>query len=86
MTKNKRMEILESNVYHIIRKVGYKRGAITENASLVDDFGFDTIDILQMTNLLEYKFKLSINDQDIPKLSTVKSIIEYLNQNNARMN
>ncbi len=81
-----RMKIIDKNVYRIIRKVGYKRGYITESASLKDDLGFDRIDILQMTNMLEYKFKLIIDEQDVFKLCTVKSVIEYLNQNNERAN
>lgn len=72
------MKFTERNIYRIIRKVGYKRGAITEIASLIDDFGFDAIDILQMTNMLEYQFNIKINDRDIPKLSTVGCIVEYI--------
>lgn len=74
------MRIIERGIYQVIRKVGYKRGTITETASLTDDFGFDSIDILQMTNMLEHKFNIMINDGDIPRLSTVGRILEYIQQ------
>jgi acyl carrier protein len=81
------MERSERNIYHIIRKVGYRRGVITKQSSLVRDFGFDSLDILQMVNMMEFKFNMNIQDRDIPRFRTVQSLVEYVsNHKNINLN
>ena len=72
------MKKIYNKVYQIIKKVGFKRGIIDENAHLIEDLGFDSIDILQLTNMLELKFNITINDNDIPQFQSAKSIVNYI--------
>lgn len=57
---------------------GLPTSSITDNASLTHDLGLDSLDTVDIVLQMEDQFKVSIPDDDYPKLQTVGSIYEYL--------
>lgn len=71
-------EIL-SQVRAIIRKV--VKGVpddITEDARFNEDLGADSLNLVEMGFELEQAFNVQIRDQDLPRLRTVKDVVEYV--------
>lgn len=58
---------------------------INVNLDLIDDLGFDSINMLQLILELEEKFEISISDDDldIDNFKSIKSIIALIEKNYA---
>ena len=54
---------------------------ITEDTSLVDDLGADSMDILDITMALEEEFDIEIPDEEAEELKTVRDIVNYIENN-----
>ena len=54
---------------------------ITEETSLVDDLGADSMDSLDITMALEEEFDIEIPDEDAEELKTVGDIVNYIEAN-----
>lgn len=52
--------------------------AVTSDASLKDDLGFDSLEIVEITMELEKEFHISIRDEDAEKWQTVKDVTAYI--------
>jgi len=51
---------------------------ITPEASFVDDFGADSLDIIELLTAVEETFKIEIPDEDAGKLATVQGAVDYI--------
>ncbi|ATN32567.1 acyl carrier protein [Rhizobium sp. ACO-34A] len=51
---------------------------VVDTASLADDLGADSLEIMEMIMRLEEEFGLDIGDDVIEKISTVGDAIKYL--------
>ncbi len=69
---------IRRNLYRVLRKTGVQKKNIKLNSSFNDDLRFDTVDWSIFTYYLEGVFKISIDDDDLVKLETVKNTIQYL--------
>ena len=56
---------------------------INEDTSLKEDLGVDSLDLFELVMALEEEYGLEIPTEDLEKLSTVGSLIEYLRKNGA---
>jgi acyl carrier protein len=54
--------------------------SITESHHLRDDLGLDSVAIIELLFEIEDRFKIQIPDQDLPGLSTVGSVADYVQQ------
>ena len=54
---------------------------ITEDTSLVDDLGADSMDSLDITMALEEEFDIEIPDEEAEELRTVRDIVNYIENN-----
>ncbi|MBQ4068550.1 MAG: acyl carrier protein [Lachnospiraceae bacterium] len=54
---------------------------ITLEASLKDDIGADSLDAVELNMALEEAFNISISDEDLMTFTTVKDIVEYIDNN-----
>lgn len=52
---------------------------IEESGDLVDDYGADSLDVVELAMALEDEFGLDIPDKDVYGFSTVRDIIHYVN-------
>ena len=62
----------------IASQLGISVDKVTENSKLVEDLGADSLDIVEMLMTLEEEFGIEIPDEEAMKLSTVKSIVELI--------
>jgi len=49
---------------------------ITDGMKFIDDFGFDSLDIIEFVLWFEVTYKVSVSDEELEKIQTVG---EYLN-------
>ena len=57
---------------------GLPNSSITDDASLTRDLGLDSLDTVDLILQMEDQFKVSIPDEDYPKLQSVGQINDYL--------
>lgn len=70
--------IRETVISVIVDKLGVDRSEVTDNASFVNDFGADSLDVIELIMEFEKEFYISIPDSDVLKISTVGDAISYL--------
>lgn len=51
---------------------------ITIDSDLVEDLKADSLDIVELIMDLEQEFDLEIPDEDLPKVNTVRDVVEYI--------
>ena len=68
---------LEKEIISIISDVsGFDVEEITLETNLANDLEIDSIKAIEITVAIEKKYKISIRDEDIPNIITVKDSIE----------
>ncbi len=65
----------------IIDKLGVEEDKIVPEASFVDDLGADSLDTVELIMQLEEEFGIEIPDEDAEKMTTVKSVVDYIKAN-----
>ena len=65
----------------IIDKLGVEEDIIVPDASFVDDLGADSLDTVELIMQLEEEFGIEIPDEDAEKMTTVKSVVDYIEAN-----
>jgi acyl carrier protein len=71
---------IRRNLYKVLRKTGMPRERIAEDASFSCDMMMDEIDMTCFLFYLETKFDVNIDNESLPKINSVQSTIEYLQQ------
>ena len=70
------VENIEKEIISIISEVsGFDEEEITAEKNLADDLEIDSIKAIEITVAIEKKFRISIRDEDIPKIITVEDSI-----------
>ncbi|MBQ8509885.1 MAG: acyl carrier protein [Clostridia bacterium] len=54
---------------------------ITEDTNIMDDLGADSLDVVEMLMAIEENFGVTVPDEEIPNLKTVRDIVEYVEAN-----
>jgi len=83
-------EDIHKGVVSIISEVsGFDGAEITSDTNFFDELDIDSIKAIEITVAIEKKFNISIRDEDVPKITTVKQAVElvqkimYARSNNA---
>lgn len=72
----------KSKVQQIIaEKLGVDASTITVNASLVDELGADDTSLAELKSALENTFSITIPDEELDKLITVRDVIDFVERN-----
>jgi len=79
---------VEKEILSILSEIsGFEPNEITPDKNLAEDLEIDSIKAIEITVAFEKKFKISVRDEDIPKISTVRESAELvknlLNTNNS---
>jgi acyl carrier protein len=76
MTKN-----VEKEIASIIAEIsGLDPEEITPDKNFFKDLEIDSIKAIEITVAIEKKFKISVRDEDVPKITTVKEAVELVNR------
>ena len=54
---------------------------ITEDTNVMEDLGADSLDVVEILMAIEENFRVSVSDDEIPNLKTVRDIVEYVESN-----
>jgi acyl carrier protein len=73
-------ENIEQDIITIIAEVsGFDAEEITPGKNFFNDLEVDSIKAIEITVAIEKKFKISVRDEDVPKITTVKEAVELVN-------
>jgi acyl carrier protein len=73
-------EIREKVVAIIKDKLGVEGDKIVDSAKYVDDLGADSLTLVDIAMALEDEFGMKIPDEDIEKITTVGSTLQYIKE------
>ena len=65
----------------IIEHLGVDEESIVPEATLMDNLGADSLDLVELSMSLEEKYDVTIDDEDIGGLKTVGDVVAYLEKN-----
>ncbi|MGE4571206.1 MAG: acyl carrier protein [Candidatus Izemoplasmatales bacterium] len=65
----------------IAKELGVKEENINLDSHLVNDLGADSLDAVELIMTIEDEFEITINENDATNLTTVKAIVEYIENN-----
>lgn len=72
---------IETEVISIIADVsGFEVEEINPNSKLADDLEIDSIKAIEIVVALEKKYKISVRDEDVPKITTVRETTELVSR------
>jgi acyl carrier protein len=73
-------ENLEKGIVSIISDVsGFDVEEIKPETNLMKDLEIDSIKAIEITAAIEKKFKISVRDEDVPNITTVRHAVELVN-------
>lgn len=73
-----RSQMLEKIREAFVDQVNVDGEAVVESASLIDDLGADSLDLLQLVTELEDEFDIAIPDEDFEAIVTVGDVLDEI--------
>ncbi len=74
------MASLEERVKEIIvEQLNVDPAQVVREASFIDDLGADSLDTVELVMAFEEQFEIEIPDDEAERVTTVGSVIDYLN-------
>ena len=71
---------VEQEIISIISEIsGYEPEEITPDKNFYDDLEIDSIKAIEITVAIEKKFKISVRDEDVPNIITVRQAVDLVN-------
>lgn len=71
---------MKQRILNILNNFGLQATAITDDAHFVKDLGFDSLDLVDMMMQLEQEFDVVIPDEDYPRITSMSSLMQYLQE------
>ncbi len=65
----------------LIEEMSIEADDITLDASFVNDLGFNSLELADLVVLCEDNFDIEFDEAELPKLLTVRDVVNYLEQN-----
>jgi acyl carrier protein len=72
------VEIKNRIVEIIANQLGIEEDDVTAEASVIDDLGADSLDVVELVMALEEEFDLEIPDEEAEKIKSVQNIFDYM--------
>lgn len=70
---------LEQKVRAIVAdQLGVDLGEVRADASILDDLGADSLDVVEMVMSLEEAFDIEVPDEDVEEMRTVADVERYI--------
>ncbi len=64
----------------IVDQLGVDEADVTPEASIINDLGCDSLDMVELIMAFEQEFGIKIPDEDAEQIETVGQAIEYIEQ------
>lgn len=71
---------MKQRIISILNNFGVESTAITDDAHFIKDLGFDSLDLVDMMMQLEQEFAITIPDEDYPRITSIRSLMDYLQE------
>ena len=65
----------------IMDTINCSEDTITLEANLKDDLGIDSLDSMELMMAVEDAYGISVPEEELPNLTSVKSIVDYIDNN-----
>ncbi|MBO5417797.1 MAG: acyl carrier protein [Clostridia bacterium] len=65
----------------VVEQLGVSADEVTLEASIIDDLGADSLDIVELVMAFEEEFGVEIPDEAAEKIATIGDIVSYLEAN-----
>ena len=65
----------------IIENLGVEEERVIPEASLLDNLGADSLDLVELAMSLEDQYGITIDDSEISGLKTVADVVSYIEKN-----
>ncbi|MFO7560861.1 MAG: acyl carrier protein [Desulfobacterales bacterium] len=75
------MSVEDKIIKIISEKLDVDINEVIPKASLVDDLGADSLDLVELVMTMEEEFDIEISDEEAEKLITVQNAIDYIKAN-----
>lgn len=72
------MTIAERVVDVIVEQLDVTREECVPEASLMDDLGADSLDLVELIMAMEETFELEISDEELENIRIIQDIIDYI--------
>jgi acyl carrier protein len=73
-------EIFERVQKVIVEQLGVDESAVTPEASFVDDFNADSLDLVELVMAFEQEFDVSISEEEAERVRTVADAVRLLSE------
>ena len=67
----------------ILDTINSSEDKITLEANLKDDLGIDSLDSMELMMAVEDAYGITVPEEELPNLTSVKAIVEYVDKNAA---
>lgn len=64
----------------LVEQLDVSEDEVTLEASIVDDLGADSLDVVEIVMGLEEEFGVEIPDEDAEKITTVHHVVGYIDE------
>lgn len=72
---------VEKEIVFIISEIsGFDEDEISPEKNFFKDLEIDSIKAIEITVAIEKKFKVSVRDEDVPKITTVKEAVDLVSK------
>ena len=62
-------------------QLGISKSEIALDSDVIKDLGADSLDVVEILMAIEENFGVSVSDDEIPNLKTVRDLVEYVESN-----
>lgn len=62
----------------IVEQLDVEEDAVTVEASITDDLGADSLDVVDLVMSIEESFDVEIPDEEVENIKTVGDIVKYI--------
>lgn len=80
MAENKK-STLEKVREIIAKQLSVKLETVTDESNIAEDLGADSLDLVEILMSLEDEFGISIPDEAIPQIKTIKDVVAFIENN-----
>ena len=67
----------------IVELLGVEDEEVTPSASFIDDLNADSLELVELTSVIEEEFCITIPDNDARRLLTVQDAVDYVEEHMA---
>ncbi len=77
----KREDIYEKVVDIMVEQLGADKDNVSDSSDIIGDLGADSLDVVDIVQVLEDEFSIKVPNEEIEHLKTVGDIVDYIESN-----